>query len=243
MTNITGDKTDEKIIMKAFKKHIIPFVRLVDSWNSGQQKNPKIDEKVIKVSKKDDVPGNAMKMSGEEKIKKLVYSGSNGTGSYEIKGKNLNVNGIRPRDKGFFVRHFTMKTGFRKANLYYDGVNFMDKNKKFQEQVMAEVKKSSLDTPEMHIQDQKHQINTELIEIIKFRQNKKWLISIVVVSLFATILGLMIWFMSSGVDVMGGWKEILLLMLGGFVGSFAKVIDFWFNNAEDDVKLLEHADD
>ena len=108
---------------------------------------------------------------------------------------------------------------------------------------MAEVKKSSLDTPEMHIQDQKHQINTELIEIIKFRQNKKWLISIVVVSLFATILGLMIWFMSSGVDVMGGWKEILLLMLGGFVGSFAKVIDFWFNNQENDNKLLEHADD
>ena len=93
--------------------------------------NESVNEKVIKVSKKDDVPGNAMKMSGEEKIKKLVYSGSNGKGSYEIKGKNLNVNGIRPRDKGFFVRHFTMKTGFRKANLYYDGVNWMDKNKKF----------------------------------------------------------------------------------------------------------------
>ncbi len=45
MTNITGDKTDEKIIMKAFKKHIIPFVRLVDSWNQTQQKNPHIDEK------------------------------------------------------------------------------------------------------------------------------------------------------------------------------------------------------
>ena len=110
----------------------------------------------------------------------------------------------------------------------------------------TETKKSSknfLDTPEMHIQDQKHQINTELIGIIKFRQSKKWLISIAVVSLFSIILALMIYFMSSGVDVMGGWKEILLLMLGGFVGSFAKVIDFWFNNAEDDVKLLEHADD
>ncbi len=35
----------------------------------------------------------------------------------------------------------------------------------------------------------------------------------------------------------------LLLMLGGFVGSFAKVIDFWFNNQENDNKLLEHADD
>ena len=53
----------------------------------------------------------------------------------------------------------------------------------------------------------------------------------------------MIYFMSNGVDVQSGWKEILLLMLGGFVGSFAKVIDFWFNNAEDDGKLLEHADD
>ena len=94
-----------------------------------------------------------------------------------------------------------------------------------------------------HIQDQKHAINQQLVDIIKFRQNKKWLISIVVVALFATILALMIFFMSNGVDVVGGWKEILLLMLGGFVGSFAKVIDFWFNNAEDNVKLLEHADD
>ena len=100
-----------------------------------------------------------------------------------------------------------------------------------------------MDNSEFHIQDQKHHINTELIGIIKYRQAKKWLISIAVVALFSVILALMIYFMSSGVDVMTGWKEILLLMFGGFVGSFAKVIDFWFNNAEDDVKLLEHADD
>ncbi len=108
---------------------------------------------------------------------------------------------------------------------------------------MAEKKNILLDTPEMHVQDQKHEINKELVGIIKFRQNKKWYISIAVVSLFSLILALMIFFMSQGKDVTGGWKEILLLMLGGFVGSFAKVIDFWFNNAEDDVKLLEHADD
>ena len=106
---------------------------------------------------------------------------------------------------------------------------------------MAEIK--STQDNDYHIQDQKHSINQQLIDIIKFRQNKKWMISIAVVFIFSAILALMIWFMSSGVDVMGGWKEILLLMLGGFVGSFDKVIDFWFNNAEDDVKLLEHADD
>tara|TARA_B100001250_G_C19734630_1_gene760184 strand:+ start:507 stop:1286 length:780 start_codon:yes stop_codon:yes gene_type:complete len=44
MTNITGDKTDQKIIQKAFKKHVIPFGRLIDSWNKGQQKNPHINE-------------------------------------------------------------------------------------------------------------------------------------------------------------------------------------------------------
>ena len=92
-------------------------------------------------------------------------------------------------------------------------------------------------------EDKKHEINLDLLGIIKFRQARKWYISIAVVTLFAVILALMIFFMSNGVDVQGGWKEILLLMLGGFVGSFAKVIDFWFNNAEDDTKLLEHADD
>ena len=132
MDRSTGDKTDGKIIDKAYSKGLIPLDKLMQSWGRGQQSNPKIDEKVIKVSKKDDVPGNPMKMKGEEKIKKLAWSGSVGMkkpGSYEIKGNKLNVNNIRPRDKGFFVRHFTMGTGFRKANLYYDGVHWQGKKK------------------------------------------------------------------------------------------------------------------
>ena len=92
-------------------------------------------------------------------------------------------------------------------------------------------------------QNQKHFINTKLVDLITYRQSRKWYISIAVVSLFSVILGLMIYFMAQGKAVTDGWKEILLLMLGGFVGSFAKVIDFWFNNQENDNKLLEHADD
>ena len=89
----------------------------------------------------------------------------------------------------------------------------------------------------------KHFINTQLVELIQYRQARKWYVSIAVVGIFAFILSLMIYFMAGGKDVTEGWKEILLLMLGGFVGSFAKVIDFWFNNQENDNKLLEHADD
>ena len=91
--------------------------------------------------------------------------------------------------------------------------------------------------------NQKHFINTKLVEIMEYRQSRKWYVSIAVVGLFSFILALMIFFMAQGKDVTEGWKEILLLMLCGFVGSFAKVIDFWFNNQENDNKLLEHADD
>ena len=91
--------------------------------------------------------------------------------------------------------------------------------------------------------NQKHFINVKLVEIMEYRQSRKWYVSIAVVGMFSLILALMIYFMSQGKDVTDGWKEILLLMLGGFVGSFAKVIDFWFNNQENDNKLLEHADD
>ena len=92
-------------------------------------------------------------------------------------------------------------------------------------------------------QNQKHFINVRLVDLITYRQSRKWYVSIAVVGMFAFILALMIFFMAQGKDVTEGWKEILLLMLGGFVGSFAKVIDFWFNNQENDNKLLEHADD
>jgi hypothetical protein len=124
--NARGPKTKVKDITDTkLKKTVLKVLK--------NFKNESVNEKVIKVSKKDDIPGNPMKMKGEEKIKKLTYSGSVGMdkpGSYEIKGNKLNVNNIRPRDKGFFVRHFTMGTGFRKANLYYDGVHWQG-GKKF----------------------------------------------------------------------------------------------------------------
>ena len=55
---------------------------------------------------------------------------------------------------------------------------------------MADVTKKIIKGDEFHITDQKHAINQQLVDIIKFRQNKKWLISIVVVSLFAAIFTL-----------------------------------------------------
>jgi len=30
------------------------------------------------------------------------------------------------------------------------------------------------------------------------------------------------------------WKEILLLVLGAFLGSYSRIIDYWFNGKDDD---------
>jgi len=38
------------------------------------------------------------------------------------------------------------------------------------------------------------------------------------------------------------WKEIMLLILGAFIGSYNRVIDFWFNNAEQDKEIINRAD-
>lgn len=55
------------------------------------------------------------------------------------------------------------------------------------------------------------------------------------------------WALLGPVDTMAGmaqeWKEILLLVLGAFIGSYNRVIDYWFNSAERDNKLLEAVDE
>ena len=96
---------------------------------------------------------------------------------------------------------------------------------------------------EEFLQKGKHNINLELINIMKYRQARKWYVSLVILIIFMVVLLLMIYFIGEGKGLMPEWKEILLLMLGGFIASFSKVVDFWFNNQENDNKLLEHADD
>jgi hypothetical protein len=38
------------------------------------------------------------------------------------------------------------------------------------------------------------------------------------------------------------WKEVLFLILGAFIGSYNRVIDFWFNAGERDREMIARAD-
>jgi hypothetical protein len=94
------------------------------------------------------------------------------------------------------------------------------------------------------LQEQNEQvINEELLKLIMYRSQRKWYSTISIIAIFAMILALMMLFVALGKDISEGWKEVLLVLIGAFVGSWSKVIDFWFNNAEQDNTLLENASD
>ena len=39
------------------------------------------------------------------------------------------------------------------------------------------------------------------------------------------------------------WKEILLLVLGAFIGSYSKIIDYWFGAGSDDNNVIPPSND
>ena len=86
-------------------------------------------------------------------------------------------------------------------------------------------------------------VNETLLKLIMYRSQRKWYSTISIIAIFAMILVLMMIFIATEKEISEGWKDVLLVLIGAFVGSWSKVIDFWFNNAEQDNTLLENASD
>ena len=91
----------------------------------------------------------------------------------------------------------------------------------------------------MKAQESHDEINMELLNLIRYRTQKNWMATAGIVGIFSGILLLMMVQIALGNDIKTEWKEILLIMLGAFVGSWGKVIDYWFSNSEADNALLQ----
>lgn len=78
--------------------------------------------------------------------------------------------------------------------------------------------------------------------LLKTYKNRFW-ITVFTLGTFLTALVGIIFAIKSGTTIDGAWKEILLVMLGAFIGSYQRVIDFWFNNQERDKEVLRRADE
>ena len=74
-------------------------------------------------------------------------------------------------------------------------------------------------------------------------QSNRWKITAIVLGLFFFIIlginaGVFI-----GATINEDWKEMLLILLGAFVGNLNKVVDYWFNSEDRDKMLIQKVDE
>lgn len=94
-------------------------------------------------------------------------------------------------------------------------------------------------TSQTQVPDKQNRFNAILQRMMATR----WYITALTLFTFVIIAGGILVSIASGTQVNQEWKEILLLMLGAFIGSYNRVIDYWFNNDQRDQVLIQKVDE
>jgi len=74
-------------------------------------------------------------------------------------------------------------------------------------------------------------------------QANRWRITGIVLFLFFFIVAGINSAVFMGVEIGEDWKEMLLILLGAFVGNLNKVVDYWFNSEDRDKMLIQKVDE
>jgi hypothetical protein len=74
-------------------------------------------------------------------------------------------------------------------------------------------------------------------------QNNRWRITAIVLGLFTLIIVGINAGVFLGATIGEDWKEMLLILLGAFVGNLNKVVDYWFNSEDRDKMLIQKVDE
>jgi hypothetical protein len=74
-------------------------------------------------------------------------------------------------------------------------------------------------------------------------QSNRWKITAIVLGLFFFIIAGINSAVFFGVEIKEDWKELLLILLGAFVGNLNKVVDYWFNSEDRDKMLIQKVDE
>jgi len=74
-------------------------------------------------------------------------------------------------------------------------------------------------------------------------QNNRWKITVIVLGLFFFIIAGINSAVFFGIIIQESWKEMLLILLGAFVGNLNKVVDYWFNSEDRDKMLIQKVDE
>jgi hypothetical protein len=87
------------------------------------------------------------------------------------------------------------------------------------------------------------QENTGFRDLLNQMMTRRWNMTLIVLLTFmGTVFGI------GGAIVLkaeinGAWKELLLLLLGAFIGSYGKIVDYWFSDTDKDKMLVQKMDE
>lgn len=85
--------------------------------------------------------------------------------------------------------------------------------------------------------------NTGFRELLGSMMKRRWYITAMVLGGFMLIMGGIFVAIFDKNEISGEWKELLLLLLGAFIGSYGKIIDYWFSDTDKDKMLVQKMDE
>jgi hypothetical protein len=87
------------------------------------------------------------------------------------------------------------------------------------------------------------QPSTGFRDLLDSMMRRRWFITAIVLGGFMVIiLGIFAAIMNQN-PMSTEWKELLLLLLGAFIGSYGKIIDYWFSDTDKDKMLVQKMDE
>lgn len=87
------------------------------------------------------------------------------------------------------------------------------------------------------------QNNTGFKDLLNLMMKRRWWITALVLGGFVIIIGGIFFAILDKSPISGEWKELLLLLLGAFIGSYSKIIDYWFSDTDKDKMLVQKMDE
>ena len=80
-------------------------------------------------------------------------------------------------------------------------------------------------------------------DLLNAMMKRRWYITALVLGGFMFIMAGMFFAIFNKSAIAGEWKELLLLLLGAFIGSYGKIIDYWFSDTDKDKMLVQKMDE
>jgi hypothetical protein len=80
-------------------------------------------------------------------------------------------------------------------------------------------------------------------DLLNAMMKRRWFITAIVLGGFMIIMAGIFAAIMNKSTIEGEWKELLLLLLGAFIGSYGKIIDYWFSDTDKDKMLVQKMDE